>query len=134
MVRSRPNVLRGFHGHIHHLDYLTMASGEMILGLRDFRPTSRTYGLAAMLRLQGDDPHLVVLPPAVGHGFYFPAAAVHFYGVSQAFDGSDEFGCRWDDPALQLNWPCTAPILSERDQTAGSFEALAALLRGQCVA
>ena len=37
MVRSRPNVLRGVHAHRQHIDYLTMVSGIMILGLQDLR-------------------------------------------------------------------------------------------------
>jgi dTDP-4-dehydrorhamnose 3,5-epimerase len=133
MVRSRPNVLRGFHAHIRHADYLTMASGEMVLGLHDLRPGSASFGLSAMLRLEADDPHLVAIPAGVGHGFYFPREAVHVYGVSEAFDGSDEFGCGWNDPALHLPWPCAAPMLSERDRTAGSYAALAETIRGQVV-
>lgn len=123
---SKPNVLRGVHAHPHHLDYLTVISGEMILGLHDFRAGSPTVGLSASLRLQAEDPHLVELPPGVGHGFYFPVASAHVYGVSKPFVGQDAFTCRWDDPALKLAWPCDAPILSARDSASGSHQALAA--------
>ena len=34
----------------------------------------------------------------------------------------------WDDPALNLAWPCEAPVLSERDRTAGPFAELVAAL------
>lgn len=54
MVWSKANVLRGVHVHPSHVDHLTVASGEMILGLYDFRPESPTVGLSTMLRLQGD--------------------------------------------------------------------------------
>jgi len=134
MVRSQPNVLRGVHAHHLHVDYLTVASGVMILGLHDLRRHSPTCGLSAMLRLEGEDPHLVVVPAGVAHGFYFPVASLHIYGVSAEFDGGDHFGCRWDDPALNLRWPCAAPILSHRDRTAGSREALAAAVQPPHVA
>jgi len=126
MAWSKPNVLRGVHAHPAHVDYLTMASGEMLLGLHDFRPAAPTFGLSAMLRLQAEDPHLIELPPGVGHGFYFAVAAVHVYGVSKPFTGPDAFSCRWDEPDLKLPWPCDAPILSERDRTSGPYRDLAA--------
>jgi dTDP-4-dehydrorhamnose 3,5-epimerase len=124
MVRSAANVLRGVHVHTRHVDFLTMAQGEMILGLRDLRPSSRTFGLSVLLRHSAEDPHMAVIPVGVAHGFYFPEPACHIYSVTETFDGSDEFGCRWDDPGLELIWPCTDPILSERDRNAGSLSEL----------
>jgi hypothetical protein len=72
MVRSHANVLRGVHAHRYHVDYLTMAFGEMVLGLHDLRAASPTRGLTAMLRLSADNLHLVVVPTGVAHGFFFP--------------------------------------------------------------
>jgi dTDP-4-dehydrorhamnose 3,5-epimerase len=134
MVWSKPNVLRGVHVHPDHVDHLTVAIGEMILGVHDFRPDSRTRGLSAMLRLVGDDPFLVEIPPGVAHGFYFPVASAHVYGVSRAFDGHDGFACRWDDPGLGFVWPAAAPLLSERDRDAGSYGAVVEGLRTLAVA
>lgn len=128
LVRSEANVLRGVHAHLRHVDFLTMAAGEMVLGLHDPRRASPSFGRSLLLRLEASDPHLVVVPPGVCHGFYFPSPSTHIYGVSEAWDGSDEFGCAWDDPALNLAWPCEAPVLSERDRTAGPFAELVAAL------
>jgi dTDP-4-dehydrorhamnose 3,5-epimerase len=133
LVRSQGNVLRGVHAHLRHVDYITMAAGEMILGLHDARAASPTAGQSVLLRLEADDPHLVVTPPGVCHGFYFPAPATHIYGVSEQWDGSDEHGCAWNDPALRLPWPCEAPTLSERDRTAGSYASLCDTLRAHGV-
>lgn len=134
VVRSRGNVLRGVHAHVRHVDYLTMADGEMILGLHDPRPASPSYGRSILLRLEAEDPHLVVVPPGVCHGFFFAEPAVHIYGVSEYWDGLDEFGCAWDDPALNLAWPCEAPVLSDRDRTAGTYAELCASLQARGVA
>jgi len=134
MAWSKPNVLRGVHVHPTHVDHLTMASGEMILGLHDFRPESPTAGLSAMLRLQGDDPYLVEIPTGVAHGFYFPVASVHVYGVSRLFTGHDHFACRWNDPDLNLPWPTESPVLSDRDCAAGSYRTLVQRLHAQAAA
>lgn len=134
MAWSKPNALRGVHVHPSHVDHLTVASGEMILGLHDFRPASPTAGLPAMLRLQGDDPYLVEIPTGVAHGFYFPVASLHVYGVSRMFAGPEKFACRWNDPDLGFDWPAETPILSDRDRTAGSYRDLVRMLEAQAAA
>lgn len=124
MVRSTANVLRGVHVHLRHADILTMAAGEMVLGLSDLRRSYPTHGLSVIMRLNADDLHVVVIPVGVAHGFYFAEPACHIYAVSEPFDGSDELGCRWNDPDLRLPWPCEEPLLSQRDATAGPLAAL----------
>lgn len=128
MVRSSAGVLRGVHVHLGHADHLTVAAGEMLLGLHDLRDSSPSCGLAVMLRLTAEEPCLVTIPVGVAHGFYFPVPSLHIYGVSREFDGSDEFSCHWDDPALGLDWPCSAPLQSQRDRDAGSLSAMRAEL------
>ena len=47
----------------------------------------------------------------------------NFYGLKESygkvdsyFDGSDEYGVAWDDPAIAMPWGAEAPILSPRDR------------------
>jgi dTDP-4-dehydrorhamnose 3,5-epimerase len=134
MVRSEPNALRGVHAHVRHFDYITLAMGVMILGLHDPRRSSPSFGCSVLLRLEASDPHLLMVPPGVCHGFYFPEPSMHIYGMSETWDGTEEFGCAWDEPALGLGWPCQAPILSERDRRAGSYAELCAALQERGVA
>ncbi|MGP1346328.1 MAG: dTDP-4-dehydrorhamnose 3,5-epimerase family protein [Phycisphaerales bacterium] len=121
IVHSAANALRGVHLHRRHRDALTVVEGEMLLGLQDLRPDSETSGTALLLALSAAQPAMVTIPVGVAHGFYFPEPAVHLYGVDIAFDGSDEFGCQWNDEGVAIEWPCSDPILSERDQTAGTL-------------
>jgi dTDP-4-dehydrorhamnose 3,5-epimerase len=122
-VSSVPGVLRGFHCHVRHADIVTVVAGRMLLGLHDVRPWSPTCGGAQLLDVPAWSA-AVAVPPGVAHGFYFPEESVHVYAASVTFDPEDELGCRWDDPEIGLAWPCTAPLLSERDQHAGSFAAM----------
>ena len=123
VVSSEANVLRGFHCHVRHADALTVAAGSMVLGLHDLRPGSRTFGTALTILL----PALsmtVAIDPGVAHGFYFPEPSVHVYAVSEYWNETDELRCRWDDPEVEIDWPCSAPLLSENDARAGSFSAM----------
>ena len=53
------------------------------------------------------------------------------YALSQHWTSNDELGCSWNDPALGLSWPVTAPLLSERDKTAGSYRKMVEAFRGR---
>lgn len=122
VVRSAANVLRGFHVHIRHADYLTMLAGKMRLCLRDIRPEAQTYALTAAIDLDATEPVGVVIPPGVAHGFYFLHPAMHLYCVSHYWSHADELACRWDDPELGLDWGgAVNPAISDKDIKAGSF-------------
>ncbi|MEX0847468.1 MAG: dTDP-4-dehydrorhamnose 3,5-epimerase family protein [Ilumatobacteraceae bacterium] len=127
VVRSEPGVLRGVHCHWHHTDILNVVAGELILGIVDLRPGSPTESRAEMHRIPALSA-VVGIPPGVAHGFYFEEPTCITYGVSAYWSLDDELGCRWNDPDLGLDWPCTAPSLSERDRTAGPLVTLRAAI------
>jgi len=120
-VRSRAGVFRGVHAHRRHRDLLTVVDGTMILGVRDLRRASPTYGLASLIELDAERPEVVLIPTGVAHGFAFPVASIHVYAVDVYWDGTDQLSCRWDDAALGLKWPLENPVLSPKDQAAGSL-------------
>jgi dTDP-4-dehydrorhamnose 3,5-epimerase len=124
LVRSEANVLRGIHAHWRHADYLTVVAGRAVIGLHDLREDSPTEGLGTVVELAADDPHALTIPTGVAHGFYFPEPSLHVYAVSHEWDPEDELGCRWDDPALGIAWPCAEPRLSARDADLGSLSEL----------
>ncbi|CAN7178184.1 dTDP-4-dehydrorhamnose 3,5-epimerase family protein [Rhizobium rhizogenes] len=130
IVRSEANVLRGVHVHREHADYLVVIEGEMVLILHDVRQDSATGGSTIVVRLQSSDLHMAVIPVGVAHGFYFPIPACHIYSVTHGFDGTDEFGCSWQDTQLGLAALCDAPALSVRDSTAGSYEQMIEAFQG----
>jgi dTDP-4-dehydrorhamnose 3,5-epimerase len=127
VVSSIAGVLRGVHCHVRHDDLLSVAHGELILGLVDARPESPTYRRTELHRVLALSA-VVRVPVGVGHGFYFEEPTTMVYAVSDYWDVSDELGCRWDAPDLGIGWPATAvePVLSRRDQEAGSFAEMAA--------
>ncbi len=133
-VSSRENVLRGVHVHVRHTDYLTLAVGRATIGLHDLRPESPTEGLGTTVELDSESPAALVIPVGVAHGFYFHTdRSVHVYAVSHEFDPADELGCRWDDPELEIAWPCSAPLISPRDAALGSLSDLRAVWQSALV-
>lgn len=128
IVSSKPGVLRGVHVHPKHTDILIVASGCATIGLSDLRVGSPTEGRATTIRLVGEEPGAITIPPGVAHGFLFHEPTVTIYGVSRYWDVEDELGCHWSDPALGIPWPFSPTLLSERDAHAGSLSDLLAQL------
>lgn len=117
LVRSEGRVLRGVHVHPRHADYLHVIEGEMLLGLHDLRPEDPARRAACLVALDGREPRTAFIPPGVCHGFWFAEPALYVYGLSTGWFPSEELGCRYDDPALGLDWPARDPILSPRDES-----------------
>ncbi|MFD2932557.1 dTDP-4-dehydrorhamnose 3,5-epimerase family protein [Spirosoma flavum] len=128
MVRSEAHVLRGLHIHQRHDEYFSLIQGHCLVGLHDVRPTSPTYLQYALYELFGTDLKAVIFPAGLLHGWYFYTPSIHLQAVSESYNNyanDDNLGCRWDDPALDIPWGISNPILSER---AARFPPLSELL------
>jgi dTDP-4-dehydrorhamnose 3,5-epimerase len=134
---SAPGVLRGLHYHRRQLDYWIVGSGRAFVALVDVRPVANGTGPRAVVEtreLAADE--WVVIPTGVAHGFLALEPLELVYLVTNEYDGSDELGFAWDDPAVAVAWPEVPgtpdgrPILSGRDQSNPSLHELVASLRG----
>jgi dTDP-4-dehydrorhamnose 3,5-epimerase len=133
---SAAGVLRGLHLHRRQLDHWVVASGRAFVALVDVRLLLlRTDGRPLVeTRVLGAD-ETVTIPVGVAHGFLALEALELIYFVTNEYDGSDELGFAWDDPAAAVPWPAIAglpggrPILSERDAANPTLDELVAGLR-----
>jgi dTDP-4-dehydrorhamnose 3,5-epimerase len=121
---SAPGVLRGLHYHRRQLDYWVVASGRAFVALVDVRPLiSGSARRAAVETRELAADEWVVIPVGVAHGFLALEPLELLYLVTNEYDGSDELGFAWDDPAVGVPWPRLAmtpggrPILSDRDRS-----------------
>jgi dTDP-4-dehydrorhamnose 3,5-epimerase len=113
---SRAGVLRGLHYHLKQADFWSVPVGRVRAALYDFRPSSATFGAAQTMDMGGDDAVGLYIPRGVAHGFCALEDVFMTYLVDEYYDGADELGIRWDDPALGLEWALRAPaVVSERD-------------------
>ena len=103
---SAPGVLRGLHYHRRQLDYWVVASGRAFVALVDVRPMLAADGRPPVVETRelGAD-EWVVIPAGVAHGFLALEPLELLYLVTNEYDGSDELGFAWDDPAVGVPWP-----------------------------
>ena len=131
---SAAGVLRGLHCHRRQVDHWIVASGRALVALVDVRPAVAGSGPAIVETRELVADGTVTIPTGVAHGFLALEPLELIYLVTNEYDGSDELGFAWDDPAVGVPWPAcpTAdgrPILSERDQSNPSLADLLARLR-----
>jgi len=113
---SKAGVLRGLHYHLKQADFWVVPSGRVRVGLYDLRLSSPTRGASERLEVSGERPLGLYIPKGVAHGYYAVEDSFMTYLVDEYYDGADELGVRWDDPAIGLDWGTPDPVLSDRDR------------------
>jgi len=119
---SAAGVLRGLHLHQRQDDLWIVAEGRAFVALVDLRPMLDGTGSAPRIETRelGAD-EWVVIPTGIAHGFLALDPLQLIYLVTNEYDGSDELGFAWDDPAVGVPWPAVGatadgrPITSDRD-------------------
>ena len=128
LSRSRAGVLRGMHFHLRQADLWLLVEGRAAAALTDVREALRGgEATSAIVEMSVGDA--LFIPRQVAHGFLALADMALVYLVSNEYDGSDEFGFAWDDPAAAIPWPSTPAIISERDRANPMLSELISALR-----
>ncbi|WP_351019032.1 dTDP-4-dehydrorhamnose 3,5-epimerase [Shewanella sp. AC91-MNA-CIBAN-0169] len=116
--RSTRGVLRGLHfqktkpqGKL-----VTVTDGEVFDVAVDLRKDSETFGQYESVLLTGKNKLQFYVPPGFAHGFCVLSESADFqYKCTDYYDPSDESGILWNDADLQIPWPLSAPLLSDKD-------------------
>jgi dTDP-4-dehydrorhamnose 3,5-epimerase len=116
--RSVRDVLRGLH--LQHPrgqgKLVSVMAGEIVDVAVDVRRGSPTFGRSVQAVLSAATARQLFIPAGFAHGFVVTSdeAVVH-YKCTEYYSPADERILAWDDPALGIAWPVSAPILSDRD-------------------
>lgn len=130
LSRSRSRVLRGMHLHRRQSDLWVIVEGHPFIALVDVRPAIDGTGVPTVTTIDGRPTDALYLPAGVAHGLYARDPLTLVYLTTNEYDGTDDVGFRWDDPALGVRWPDRAPIVSSRDADAPTLASLLVELRG----
>jgi dTDP-4-dehydrorhamnose 3,5-epimerase len=113
------NSLRGLHYQLPHgQDKLVQVlQGEILDVAVDIRRGSPTFGRAVMAMLSEHNSRQMFIPKGFAHGFcVLSEKALIVYKCSDFYAPEQERGVLWSDPALGIEWPVTAPLLSVKDE------------------
>lgn len=119
---SAAGVLRGLHFAQlppSQAKYVTCLHGAVYDVVVDIRVGSPTYGRWDAVTLDAVSHRSVYLSEGLAHGFLaLEDDSTVAYLCSAGYSPDREHSIRADDPALAIEWPMAAPVLSERDAAA----------------
>ncbi len=83
----------------------------------DIRQGSPTFGQWYGVELSESNMRQLYISPGFAHGFCVLSEEAGFlYKCTDVYSPPDERGILWNDPALAIDWPIKAPLLSAKDQ------------------
>ena len=118
---STRGVLRGLHyqwpkpqGKL-----VSVLEGEVWDVAVDIRRGSPTFLRWTAVVLSAENKRHFWIPEGFAHGFVtLSERALFTYLCTATYDRTADAGIRWDDPALAIDWPASAPLLSDKDARA----------------
>ncbi len=126
--RSVRNTLRGLHYQVNpgQAKLVRVIIGEVFDVAVDIRYGSPNFGQWVGHYLSAENKRQMFIPVGFAHGFCVTSEVAEFeYKCSDFYSPPDERGILWDDPDLGIEWPVTAPILSEKDKQNVRFRDIA---------
>jgi dTDP-4-dehydrorhamnose 3,5-epimerase len=116
---SKKDVIRGLHFQLPPFEQaklVSVLSGKVLDVVVDLRKGSPTFGQVYTCILDGEKRNQLMVPEGFAHGFAALEDSIFIYKVTSRYNRESECGIRWDDPELNIQWPVTNPILSDKDR------------------
>ncbi|MCR4336253.1 MAG: dTDP-4-dehydrorhamnose 3,5-epimerase [Candidatus Omnitrophica bacterium] len=118
--KSIGKVLRGLHFQLPpHVQakLVRCTRGEIFDVAVDLRRGSPTYGKHCSVVLSEENKKMLYVPVGFAHGFFTLSHTTEVcYKVSALYRAESERGIMWNDQDLNIPWPESHPVLSQRDQ------------------
>lgn len=118
---SSRGVLRGLHYQWPNPQgkLVSVLEGEVYDVAVDIRRGSPTFGQWAAVILSAENKRQFWIPEGFAHGFaVLSERAIFSYLCTAQYDKAADAGVRWNDPAIGIDWPVSAPLLSAKDEAA----------------
>lgn len=126
---SAKGVLRGLHYQWPNPQgkLVSVLEGEVYDVAVDIRRDSPQFGQWTAVILSGENKRQFWIPEGFAHGFaVLSERAIFSYLCTNQYDKDADASVRWDDPAIGIDWPVSAPSLSAKDAAAPLLQDVAA--------
>lgn len=128
--KSSYGVIRGLHcqlGKYSQAKLVRVLQGKVLDVAVDVRPDSKTFGKHVAVELSDENFCQLLIPRNFLHGFsVLSSTAVFAYKVDNIYNKESEFGIRYDDSEIGIDWkiPKDKIITSEKDRIANRLSDL----------
>ena len=124
--KSKKHVIRGLHFQKNpkaQAKLVTAVSGEIFDVAVDLRKNSLTYGKWVSEILSETNHKSLYIPEGFAHGFCVLSEGANVvYKINREYSPQHEQGIIWNDPDIDISWPISEPIISEKDQNLPYFK------------
>ncbi|MFL3014078.1 MAG: dTDP-4-dehydrorhamnose 3,5-epimerase [Candidatus Neomarinimicrobiota bacterium] len=113
------NVIRGLHYQIDNAQgkLIHVISGAIKDVVVDIRIGSPNFGKSFAVILNVKNHKMLYVPEGFAHGYLvLEKDTVVHYKCTNYYNINSEFGIRWNDPEININWGISNPILSDKDK------------------
>lgn len=116
---SKKGVIRGLH-----FQRNPFAQGKLVRVVQgavmdvavDIRKNSPTYGKSVSVELSAENHRQLWIPAGFAHGFEaLEDDTLFLYKCTNYYSPQSEGTLLYNDPALQINWQTTSPLISDKD-------------------
>lgn len=118
---EQKNIIRGLHFQLPpfaETKLVRCIQGAILDVFVDMRKDSPTFGQWDSIELSAQNKKMILIPRGFAHGFCtLTDISEVVYKVDNYYSKDFERGIIWNDPDLNINWPTTNPILSNKDKT-----------------
>ena len=125
---SQKGTLRGLHVQLplSQGKLVRCTEGEIFDVAVDIRRGSPTFAQWYGVLLSAANFRQLWVPPDFAHGFCVLSQRAQVeYKCTALYDPAGDLSIAWDDPAIGIDWPVPAPLLSPKDQSARRLAELA---------
>ena len=126
--KSSYGVIRGLHcqlGERSQAKLVRVLQGKVLDVAVDIRKDSPTFGKYVAVELSAENQRQLFIPRHFLHGFsVLSDTAVFAYKVDNLYCKESEFGIRYDDPEIGIDWkiPADKVITSDTDRIANALK------------
>jgi len=116
---SAKDVLRGLHYDDKTWKLIHCMYGKIYFVVCDMRKDSKQYLAWQAFILTSNNRHQVLVPPGFANAhLVLSDQCIFHYKMSEYYDPENEKCVRWNDPKVNIYWPVSDPVLSEKDSKA----------------
>lgn len=126
--KSTYGVIRGLHcqlGRYSQAKLVRVLQGRVLDVAVDIRRGSPTFGKYVAYELSDENQFQLFIPRHFLHGFsVLSDTAIFAYKVDNLYNPGSEFGIRYDDPEIGIDWriPADKVLTSEKDRIAKTLK------------
>ena len=117
---DKVNTIRGLHYQLDNAQgkLIHVVSGSIKDVIVDIRTSSSSFGESFSVNLKHKDHKMLYVPEGFAHGYLvLEKNTIVHYKCTDYYNPDSNYGIKWNDSDLNINWNVSRPILSEKDSS-----------------